>query len=193
MSAQNEPRPTTPATTTPNPGISRPVCPDGIKPLSTAERVALFGHFDYEADPIPGDPEHVKVLGDWRAKNIAGARLPAFGGKPARVVGVHVKLVERVESLFQTLAENDLLGDIVSWNGSYNPRFIRGSTVKLSNHAWGTACDINAPQNRLGTEGATWGQPGCVWRIVPIALAHGFFWGGWFRSRLDDQHFESFR
>jgi hypothetical protein len=181
------------ATTTPSLDISRPVCPEGVKPLSTADRVALFGRFDFEAAPLPGDKEHVRVLGDWAKRNIRGARLPAFGGRAARVVGVHTKLVERVESLFQVLAENDLLGDIVSWNGAYNPRFIRGSTTRLSNHAWGSAFDISAAQNPLGKPGATWGQPGCVWRIVPIALAHGLYWGGWFHSRLDDQHFEAFR
>ena len=183
----------TPATTTPSPIISRPVCPEGVKPLSTADRVALFGHFDYEAAPLPGDPEHVKVLGDWRKRNIRGAHLPAFGGHAARVVGVHTKLVERVESLFQVLAENDLLKDIVSWNGAYNPRFKRGSTTSLSAHSWGSALDLNVATNRLGTQGAEWGEAGCLWRIVPIALAHGAMWGGWFKGRCDPMHLEFYR
>ena len=182
-----------PATTTPNPGISRPVCPDGIKPLSTAERVALFGAFDFEAAPLPGDPEHVKVLGDWRQRNIRGAHLPAFGGRAARVVGVHVKIAGRLEQLFRDWARDGLLGDIVKWNGAYNPRFIRGSTTRLSNHAWGTACDVNAAQNPLHDPGAAWGEAGCVWRLVPRAVEHGFYWGGWFKDRPDGMHFEAFR
>ena len=177
----------------PSPTVSRPLCPDNVHPLSTHDRVALFGAFDYVADPLPGNREHVKVLGAWRARNIRGARLPAFGGKPPRVAGVHRLLVERVESLFAAWAKDDLLSDIVSWNGSYNPRFIRGSTVKLSNHAWGSAFDLNVAANRLGTLGAVAGEPGCVWRLVPRAVEHGFLWGGWFAHRCDPMHFEAYR
>lgn len=180
-------------TTIPSRISGRPVCPDGVRPLRTHERVALFGAFDFEAAPLPGDPEHIRVLGDWRARNIRGARLPAFGGRPARVVGVHRLLVERIESLFNAWAVDDLLGDIASWNGSYNPRFIRGSTVKLSNHAWGTAFDLNVAQNPLGKSGAAWGEVGCVWRLVPRAVEFGFYWGGWFAARPDAMHWEAFR
>lgn len=181
------------ATTTPSPIISRPVCPADVHPLSTHDRVALFGAFDYEAAPLPGDKEHVKVLGDWRKRNIRGARLPAFAGRPARVVGVNVKIAGRLEQLFRDWARDDLLGDIVRWNGAYNPRFIRGSTTRLSNHAWGAAFDLNAAQNPLGSDGAVWGQPGCVWRLVPRALEHGFYPGGFFAHRQDWMHFEAFR
>ena len=183
----------TPAPTTPSPTISRPVCPADVHPLSPQARVALFGAFDFEAAPLPGDKEHVKVLGDWRKRNIRGAHLPAFGGRAARVVGVHVKIAERLEALFRAWAEDDLLGDILKWNGAYNPRFIRGSVTRLSNHAWGTAFDLNAAQNPLGSDGAVWGQPGCVWRLVPRALEQGFYPGGFFARRQDWMHFEAFR
>ena len=178
---------------TPSPTISRPVCPADVHPLSPQARARCFGAFDFEAAPLPGDKEHVKVLGDWRKRNIRGAHLPAFGGRAARVVGVHVKIAGRLEALFRAWAEDDLLGDIVRWNGAYNPRFIRGSVTRLSNHSFGSAFDLNAAQNPLRDPGASWGEVGCVWRLVPRAFEQGFYWGGWFKGRPDGMHFEAFR
>ena len=57
------------------------------------------------------------------------------------------------------------------------------------NTAFGTAFDINARYNRLGTEPAGTTQAGCVYRLVPVAHEFGFYWGGHF-SRRDGMHFE---
>jgi hypothetical protein len=69
-------------------------------------------------------------------------------------------------------------------------RFIRCSTSSLSNHAFGTAFDINADQNPLGHQPALPGEPGCVFELVPIAHKFGFYWGGHFKDRRDGMHFE---
>jgi hypothetical protein len=73
------------------------------------------------------------------------------------------------------------------------PRFIRGSHSVLSNHAYGTAFDINAPWNALGVRPALVGKPGSVRELVPLAAEHGFAWGGHFRTRPDGMHFELVR
>jgi hypothetical protein len=69
------------------------------------------------------------------------------------------------------------------------PRFIRGSRTTLSNHAFGTAFDINCDFNRLGHTPALMGERGCVREMVRIAHENGFYWGGHF-TRLDGMHFE---
>ena len=56
----------------------------------------------------------------------------------------------------------------------------------LSNHAFGTAFDINVQWNPLE---ALPGRTGCVFELVPMAHRHGFYWGGHF-SRRDGMHFE---
>jgi hypothetical protein len=66
---------------------------------------------------------------------------------------------------------------------------VRGSTTTLSNHAYGTAFDINAAWNGLGREPAPLGAKGSVLELLPLAEAHGFAWGGLF-SRRDAMHFE---
>ncbi len=83
-----------------------------------------------------------------------------------------------------------LMDRVLAWGGSYAPRFIRGSTSVLSNHAFGSAFDINVANNPLGAEPAYPTQKGCVFDLVPLAHEHGFYWGGHFASRRDGMHFE---
>jgi D-alanyl-D-alanine carboxypeptidase-like protein len=73
--------------------------------------------------------------------------------------------------------------------GSFAPRYVRGSRVTLSSHAWGAAFDVNYAWNRLGTVPALRGEKDSVRELVPIAHAYGFYWGGHF-SRCDGMHFE---
>jgi hypothetical protein len=79
---------------------------------------------------------------------------------------------------------------VLTWEGSFAPRFVRGSNVTLSNHAWGTAFDINYAWNTLGAQPALRGQKGSVRELVPIANEFGFYWGGHFKGRADGMHFE---
>lgn len=82
-----------------------------------------------------------------------------------------------------------LLDRVLTYGGSFVPRFIRGSSRSLSNHAFGSAFDINVAWNQLGHEPALKDQEGCVRELVPIANDYGFYWGGHF-SRRDGMHFE---
>jgi len=77
----------------------------------------------------------------------------------------------------------DALG-ISKTAGTYNPRFIRGSTSKWSNHAYGAAIDINAEENGFNVAGN-----------IPVAMiaafkAEGARWGGDYKGRTDPMHFE---
>jgi hypothetical protein len=83
-----------------------------------------------------------------------------------------------------------LLNRILTFDGAFVARFIRGSTTTLSNHAFGTAFDINAAENPLGARPALVGQRGSTRELVSIANKWGFYWGGHFGSRPDGMHFE---
>jgi hypothetical protein len=69
-------------------------------------------------------------------------------------------------------------------SGGFNYRNIRGSD-KLSQHAFGTAIDINAAANPLG--GATSDLPA---NTAELARRFGLEWGGTWKSRPDPMHFE---
>ena len=68
--------------------------------------------------------------------------------------------------------------------GAYNPRKVRGSATKWSNHAYAAAIDLNAAQNALGAVG---NMPQF---ITDAFVRQGAMWGGWYKDRPDWMHFE---
>lgn len=176
------------------PGSGYPAKPTFPPLLSTAERQKVFGRFEYQSDPRPNNPEHIRILGDWVQKNIVNVTLPQLQGvrrAPRNCrVPVHRLAENPIVALWAAWEKAGLLDRIITWDGAFVPRYIRGSRSVLSNHAFGTAFDINADFNRLGAEPAWPGKEGCVFDLVEIANAHGFFWGGHFNKRRDGMHFE---
>lgn len=75
-------------------------------------------------------------------------------------------------------------------NWGYAERTIRGSSTTLSNHASGTAIDLNAPRHPLGRVG--------TFNAVQRAAIHSILaycegvvrWGGDYTGRKDEMHFE---
>lgn len=67
-------------------------------------------------------------------------------------------------------------------------RNVRGSTDKLSNHSSGTAIDLNASKHPLGKVGTFPNE--AVPMIRALAKKYGLTWGGDYRNRKDEMHFE---
>lgn len=157
-----------------------------------ASRERLFGKFEYRASPTADNPERIVITDDWAKNNIVKVSLPALskatGGKYTSMYW-HKSADEQLVKFFEELEKQNLHTKILSFAGSYVPRFIRGSRSQLSNHSWGTAFDINVPYNGLNKTPALIGQKGCIRELVPIAHDYGFYWGGNF-SRPDGMHFE---
>lgn len=166
-------------------------------PLSGQDRAQVFGTFKFEPSPSPGNPEGITIRDNWAVTNIVKVSIPQLVGKlgaPGNgVVFFHRKAAPQLAALWAAWEAEGLLPFILSFAGTYVPRFIRGSRTNLSNHAWGTAFDINAPQNPLGAEPALVGKPGSVRKLVQLANDHGFFWGGHFPQRKDGMHFEVYK
>jgi len=175
---------------------SFPQKPTNVHALSDAERKLLFGTFTFKPNPLPGNPEAIAVDPGWTRANIVSVDIPQLAALKKRAtfpVPCHKAIAMQLVGMFDAWAAAGLSDRVLSYDGCYVPRFIRGSKIKLSNHSWGTAIDLNARWNPLGTYPSKIGETGCVRELVEIALAHGFYWGGWFSSRRDPQHFEAFR
>jgi hypothetical protein len=172
-------------------GADFPPRPDFPPLVTNEERARVFGEFRFE--PAGPDTDDIRILGNWREENIRPAVIPELAGvKGAAASGrifVNRLVVEQVRALFAAWAAADLEDLLLTWEGSFAPRFVRGSRTTLSNHAWGTAFDVNFDANRLGRLPALRGEKGSVRELVPIANAHGFYWGGHF-TRSDGMHFE---
>lgn len=176
-------------------GPNWPPVPSKLRPIgSTFDKQQAFGEFSYDPAPLPGNPENIRIRGNWVAENITQIFLPQIvgvrGASSDGKISWHVKGADQIKALFQAWENAGLLRHILTWDGSWAPRFVRGSRTYLSNHAWATAFDINASQNPLGSQPALVGKPGCVRELVELANDCGFYWGGHFSGRPDGMHFE---
>jgi hypothetical protein len=117
-----------------------------------------------------------------------------IGIKSYPVTGTTIKLrcAEKVAPLLINFAKefNELIepiegGTFDDWGYAY--RDVRGVVGKLSNHASGTAIDLNATKHPLGKVGTF--DAAKVPMIRALAKKYGLIWGGdW--TRKDEMHFE---
>lgn len=164
-----------------------------FRPLTgNDQRARVFGKYEFRSAPEKGNPEAIEILGDWEDKNIELVQIPELAevtkGR-VKQLRFHKRGVYAVKSLWSAWGKAGLLDRVLTYEGAFVPRFIRGSRETLSNHAFGSAFDVNYEWNRLGQVPAFVGQKGCVRELVELAHKFGFYWGGHF-SRRDAMHFE---
>ena len=168
--------------------------PDFRPLVGTAARQQVFGRFSFVPAPQPDNAEAIRITDGWENENIVRVAIPQLVGKrgapSSGTVGFHRLAARQLQDLFKAWSKARVLDRVVTWDGSFVARFIRGSTTVLSNHAFGSAFDINAALNPLGAEPAFPGKTGCVYDLVSIAHDNGFYWGGHFAKRRDGMHFE---
>lgn len=154
----------------------------------------MFGAFEFAPDPRPGNAEHIRILGTWISDNIVAVPIPqlrkALGPHAPETMQFHKLAAPQLQALWAAWEEADLLKLVLTFDGAFVPRFQRGSTTALSNHAYGSAFDINCSSNPLNTKPLLAGVAGSVRELVPLANKHGFYWGVHFRSRPYGMHFE---
>lgn len=179
-------------------------CPDlqsilpqaDIKPLRQDEREDLFGKFSFVPAGTPSNPEAINITDNWAKSNIQKVKIPQLEpilGGNHKSISVHKKIAGQFVNMFAEFQRLNLMRRIITFDGTWVPRFIRGSRSILSNHSWGTAFDINVPFNSLGSVPAIKGSHGSVHELVEVADKHGFLWGGHFRKRPDGMHFEAYK
>jgi len=77
-------------------------------------------------------------------------------------------------------------GALDDWGYCY--RNVRGDMNNLSNHSSGTAMDLNATKHPLGKVGTFPNEK--VPMIRALVKKYGLIWGGDYRGRKDEMHFE---
>lgn len=117
---------------------------------------------------------------------------PTLAGIGVRRTSVHRKIAPMFRRFLALVEDCGLTNRILTWDGTYNDRTVRGSSSTRSTHAWGAAFDINYEWNQFEHTPAQLGQKGCVRELVGIAQKCGFAWGGHYRTP-DGMHFEPYR
>jgi hypothetical protein len=87
---------------------------------------------------------------------------------------------------FHELVEPIDQGQLDDWGYAF--RMTRGSDKVLSNHSSGTAVDLNALKHALGKSN-TFNKEQC--NIITLLITkYGLAWGGHYKKRKDEMHFE---
>jgi len=192
-----------------------PPKPKNLASPDNASRSAGLGCFIFKQLPLANraDPDEVVIMGscdgtvdDWRKTNIVDIQIPqlrfaaGFGG----AVTCHRLVAPHIVKLFARWEELQLLHLVRAFDGTFSPRYKRGQSPSktghgpkksadvggLSNHAFGSAMDINADDNPFNTDPALCPRRGCVRELVGPANELGFYWGGHFNAPKDGMHFE---
>ncbi len=106
----------------------------------------------------------------------------SFTNKPVEHFYLNKDMGAAVIAALYHVKERDLSDELKTFDGLYNIRAVRGSTVGLSTHSYGLAIDLNARENPLG------GPVRFSRGFVECFLDAGFSWGGNFH-RVDGMHF----
>ena len=118
-----------------------------------------------------------------------------IGIKSYAVPGTLIKLrcAEKVAPLlvgfaaeFHNLIEPLDVGSLDDWAYAY--RDVRNVPGKLSNHSSGTALDLNSSRHKLGQVGTF--EATKVPMLRALAHKYGLTWGGDYKNRKDEMHFE---
>jgi hypothetical protein len=163
-----------------------------LRPLTLAQREAALGRIEWVPAPTADNREAIRITNNWAGQHIVQATIPqlvTLGLSRTGTVWCHRRVRDQMLGLWAAWEQAGLLPLVRSWGGCYVPRLIRGSIKTLSQHAHGSAFDINAAWNGLGVEPPAVGAPGSVRALVPLAAEFGFYWGGNF-TRRDGMHFE---
>lgn len=125
--------------------------------------------------PASKDPDDIGIV----SKRVPGTNLKL------RVADAVAPLLISFARDFHADVERINDGQLDDWGYAF--RDIRGATT-LSNHASGTAIDLNATQHPLGAENTFTEEQART--IRRLCRKYGLRWGGDYRNRKDEMHFE---
>lgn len=105
-------------------------------------------------------------------------------GKTVSAIYVNKDIRAALEQAFANLTISRCQKELETFDGCFNPRWVRGMPGIPSFHSWGIAIDFNAAKNPLGGKSA-WSE-----NFVTAFELAGFQWGGDFKNRPDPMHFQ---
>jgi hypothetical protein len=170
-----------PPSPTARPGNDWPPVP--ASPPQPNPKLTDFGRFNFKLAPEPDNPEHIDILDNWVDENVVTLDVPQLDKCPfadhktytVQAVGsiqCHKLAAPKFAQLFTEWEKAKLIDRVITCAGAFSSRLIRGSRTasraNLSNHAWGTAIDINDQQNQRTHVPVLLSARGCTRELVEI-------------------------
>lgn len=133
----------------------------------------------------------IRSPANWSGTYIVAAPVPEI--PVLRAMRFHKRIAPQFQAFFKAAAAKGLGGKVLSFGGTFVPRTLTKKPTVRSNHALGTAIDINAEWNPYGGSIAPRGSKGSVCELADFCADFGLYWGGWYGGNKDGMHFEAVR
>jgi hypothetical protein len=104
--------------------------------------------------------------------------------RPVYRIFCNIDTHEPLKAAFAAIIAAGCAGELETFDGCFNTRWVRGCPGQFSFHSWALAFDFNAKANPLGGK-SSWSS-----QFVECFKSAGFDWGGDFKKRPDPMHFQ---
>lgn len=165
-----------------------------ITPLTRMEMLEVFGDPKLRKSSTNDIFTDFAIPDDaWVSENLVEIELPELVGVPgfpkSGKIKFHKKAAPHLQAAIKELHQKGLIKKILSFDGAWLPRTVRGNSEVYSIHTFGIALDLNSRFNIFGRLPPPADQEGSIVDLVPIFEKHGFYWGGRFQ-RQEGAHFQ---
>ena len=126
---------------------------------------------------------------NWEGNHLVTVRIPEIA--VLRAIKLHRAVAPQFTAFFKAAVAKGLAGKVLTYDGSFVARTLTAKPSVRSNHAFGSAIDINAKWNGWGQPQAPRGSHGSVAELADFCVDFGLYWGGWYSGRKDAMHFEA--
>jgi D-alanyl-D-alanine carboxypeptidase len=142
--------------------------------MTASDLIAQYGTPDAEYQ--------AKYCTMWQVKE----RFPWF---PAEKIFINIVFMNKLVISFQAVQDANLQGEIITFNGCYVDRPVRGSN-SISAHAYAAAIDMDSAIDGMVVNPTTQQRLG-KWtpEFITAMLSSGIYYGGNFIHRADPMHF----
>lgn len=153
-----------------------------MKPKNTGDCIARYGTIS----PVPEGGLIWKDAPSWVLPIKIPDEIKIFNvmGRQVFRIFANKDMHPSLNQAFTNLIAAGVQGELSTFDGCFNVRWVRGCPGVLSYHSWGIAIDFNAKENPLGSAGKF------STKLVDCFRSAGFYWGGNFKHRPDPMHFE---
>ncbi len=149
------------------------------KMLTREAAVERYGAIDFASLHWPMADQWIKLFsvppGIFKQWKVLNTQVPVSH------IACNMDIHRPLQMALDAVVMKSLTDELHTFDGAFNIRMVRGSTVLTSAHSYGLAIDINAAENPLGS------PPVLSQELVSCFTRVGFDWGGNFH-RMDGMH-----
>ncbi len=150
------------------------------KMLSREAAIERYGAIDFASMHWPKADQWIKLFsippGVFKNWKVLDTQIPVSH------IACNLDMHRPLQMALDAVVQSERTDELLTFDGAFNIRMVRGSQTMFSAHSYGLAIDINAATNPLG------GPVTISQELAMCFTSVGFDWGARFQ-RMDGMHF----